>query len=369
MIIEKGIIQPSFGNKKNGIRLFTRANIIRAGVLTSKGAAVHKSGGIVYEWELVRPRSINISETKIRYIDEDIIFFSIPQNHFGHALVGTMAFAHILLNEKYKNHKIVFIDEEPCETIKILLRYLGVKDENIIVVKEYTQFKSVVVVKQAFRTLFLPPKYIKYVPYGINKEFIDTFNLIAQKFRCANSLNPQKIYFSRSKLLGNTILGEEKIEQVFKNNGYEIFYPEQFPLEEQIKLVANADFFACVQGSLEHHSLFMKDGATLIAMSRNEKQTGRQPLINKLQKTIKHINLRTDVRFGKHAPYMIGATKDLLEFFDKNRFVYNADDLKPTYQEFKNCIDICFIDKKQRALKYIFKNLVKQHKDFWKRIK
>jgi hypothetical protein len=366
LIIEKGIIQPSLGKISRGL---IHTKLFRAGVLTNAGIPVPQSKTVLYERDLLRPSRLDTSKAEIKHIDADAIYFGNPQNHFGHVITGMMAYAYILLNSNYKNHKIVFIDKEPAETVKILLGHLGVMRENIITINEYTRFKSVAVIKPSFRALWLPPRFIKNVPFRIEKEFLNTFKAISRKFS-DNPNTPRKVYFSRSKLAGKTILGEDKIEQVFKNNGYAIFYPEQLPLDDQIRLAANADFYACVQGTLEHHSLFMKDGATQIVMSRKSIPTNRQVLINKMQKGIKRLNLRTNVRplGDKRTPNIIGATKDLIRFFNENKFAYSADDLEPTRQDLRDYIDRCFKDNDPRAMKYILKNLVTHHKSYWKGI-
>jgi hypothetical protein len=363
LIIDKGIIQPSFGKRKH-CSLFRR-NLIPAGVLTSSGIPIRQSSVVIYEREVVRPVRINLSKTEIKYINEDAIYFCIQQGHFGHILTGTMAFAYILLNKYYANHKIVFIDKEPSELIIILLKYLGVDRKNIITITQYTQFKRVVVVKPSLRITWLRRFGKRW--FKVNGELIDTFQAIAKNVNKTfhSSLGRyEKVYFSRSKFGGRITMYEDKIENVFKKNGYEIFYPEQLPLEEQIKLVSNADFYACVQGTLEHHSLFMKDGAALIVMSRKSKPTERQVLINKLQKSIKHIYLRADIQpFGdKVTPNIIGATKDFIKFFDEYKFSYNAEDLILTEREINDYITGCYFRnmKQMPIVKFWLNALIKR---------
>ncbi|MCL2843981.1 MAG: glycosyltransferase family 61 protein [Chitinivibrionia bacterium] len=368
MIIEKGIIQPSFGKSE---RIF-RTSFFSAGVLDDKGCPIRQSRTVIMEQDVLSPSRINLSKTAIKYIDDDAIYFGRPQNHFGHTLVGTMAVAYILLNSDYKNHKIVFIDEEPSEPTLTLLGYLGVNRNNVITIKEYIQLKSVVVVKQSFSATWMPRN--GKGPYRISEEFIDTFRAIAKKFYKEDGDYPDKVYFSRSKLHPFlTLMNENKIERVFEQNGYKIFYPEQLPLEEQIKLVANANFYACIAGTLEHHSLFMKDGATLIVMTRGKKPVYRQVYINKMQKAIKHIYLRTNVQpLGeKGFRGILGATKDLIDFFDNNKFVYDAQELKPKFQDLINYIEWHFSNEQKRTeknLKKIFKKLITHNKNFWKQI-
>jgi len=369
LVIENGIIQPSFGKIKRS-RLGGKY-LITAGVLTNAGLPVHQSNTTVFEKDFVRPLRINPSETKIEYIDDDVIYFSIPENHFGHALTGTLAYAYILLDSNYKNRKIVFIDKEPNNFIITLLEFLGADRKNIITIREYTKFRSVIVLRQSLRMYFAPIlEFIRL--FRISKEFIDTFQAIARKFNDSQNL-PNKVYFSRKHIINaRYVMGEDKIERVFEKNGYSIYYPEQLPLCEQIRLVANADFYACVQGTLEHHSLFMKDGATLIVMSRKTLPTERQVLINKLQTNIKHINIRTNVQpMGNIGgfPKIIGATKRLIDFFDKNNFSYDINELTPTYQELFEYIDRCLVDERKYISNYVRNKIIRLHKSFWKQLK
>ncbi len=330
LIIEKGIIQPTFDKRKRNS--FFRITVIPSGVLTKEGVPVDQSKTIINERELVRPLPINPSKTELKYMDADAIYFCIPQNHFGHVLTGTMAFAYILLNDKYKNHKIVFTAyapayTEPCEAIITLFKHLGVREENIITITEYTQFKSVMVVEPTLRCVRLS-RFRKRL-FEIDKEFIEPFRAISTKF--VDKGYPAKVYFSRSKITHRPIMFEEKIEQIFKKNGYKIFYPEQLPLDEQIKLVANADYFACLQGTLEHHSVFMKDNAVFITISRKAGRTERQVLINNVQKTIKHVYLRGNIQpFGdKLNPNIVGLSTDFFPFLEEYNFNYDANDLNP----------------------------------------
>jgi len=377
LVIEKGIIQPSSGKIKPSV--FFKKNIIKAGVLTSAGLPVRQSGVAVEEWNHVTPFRINPSKTEIKYVDDDVIYFSIPQRHFGHVLTGTMGFAYILLNSGYKNRKIVFIDNDPCEAELVLLGHLGVDRGNVITVREYTQFKSVTIIKPSLRISWLTPKIIpKRIlerVFRINIEFIDTFRAIAQKFNnstVGSGQSPNKVYFSRKFFPENRIICEDRIERVFEKNGYTIYYPEQLPLDEQIRLVANADFYACIQGTLEHHSLFMKDGATLIVMSRSSQRTVRQVLIDKLQTKIKHVYLQTHVQpiKDRRAPYIIGMTRDLIDFFEEYNFSYDIEELKPTYQDLCEYINRCFWGNKNTFLvKYILRKTVRYHKSYWKQMK
>lgn len=59
----------------------------------------------------------------------------------------------------------------------------------------------------------------------------------------------------------------EKLENFFKDNGYEIFNPVSASLKEQIKKISSARVVASLSGSNSAHSLWMKDEATFILMN------------------------------------------------------------------------------------------------------
>ncbi len=372
LVIEKGIIQPSFSKRKHS-SLF-RKNLIQGGVLTDTGLPVKQSKVVINEREIICPYRINPSETEIEFVDEDAIYFSIPQNHFGHVLTGTMAFAYVLLNSDYLNHKIVFINEKPGEHILILLGHLGVDRRNVMTINQYVQFRSVVVAKPSLRIVWLRRFGSRW--FRINEEIIDTFRAIAKKANECPNQQTKKVYFSRGKLRVRPIWYEDKIERVFKKNGYEIFYPEQLPLDEQIKLVANADFYVCIQGTLEHHSLFMKDNATFIVMSRRWSKTERQVLINKLQNRLKHVYLRANIQpLGDHAlPNIIGATKDIINFFNEYKFTYNLEDLILTDKEIDDYVngcelrDIKLIPIMKRLFRAILKRILIRHRSLLRKL-
>lgn len=263
---------------------------------------------------------------KIKYQDTDVIFLGNVVSHFGHFLLEHMNRAYPYLSNKYKNAKYVFIDNhgfsKTPEFIYELVGFLGIKKENIIILKETAQFKNVFVPHQAFN-----------IPVFSSKEIQDTFNKISENQKSKSKFD--KIYVSRSKMGIRKTYGEEKIQKIFEKNGYHIIYPEKLGLVEQISFMKNCKSLAGVGGTALHLALFMPKGGNVIQIKRNKSKKDNsdiQYLINKsMGLDSVFISASTEKHKTKHytdAPQIIGVTKYMQEFFDEYGFKYTDKDLQ-----------------------------------------
>lgn len=82
-----------------------------------------------------------------------------------------------------------------------------------------------------------------------------------------------KFYLSRKKVgvQYRSFHNSEAIERLFEENGFQIIYPEQHSIPEQIELFANARVLAGEGGSALHNNVFCAPGTTIINL-----QSGRQ---------------------------------------------------------------------------------------------
>ena len=97
-------------------------------------------------------------------------------------------------------------------------------------------------------------------------------------------------------------------------------------ITEQISYLKGAKYFAGVDGSGVHNALFLPDNANCIYLQRSEYKNLVQPIIDEI-KSIKAQYLQANCQtlrlcfYGN--PYLIGLTKDLKRFFNKNHFKYS----------------------------------------------
>ena len=270
------------------------------------------------------------SHDNIPYIDADAVFVGNVLPQFGHFLLEHMNRAYAALSPEYINMKYVLINNDGVANIPgymyELLELLGVKSENILVLNQTTRFRNVFVPRQGYN-----------LPVYSSAEFGAMFDKIAQNVKSKNPAgDAKKIYVSRAKLGTRRTYGEEKVQDIFRKNGYTVIYPETMPLADQIAAVRNATHLAGCAGTALHMALFMKPGGTVIQIKRNRKLKDNAPtqqLINET-KGLQGIFVAASIEgaktdHGSNAPQIIGVNRHMLKFFDDNGFKYSAADIAP----------------------------------------
>lgn len=300
------------------------------------------------------------NHNNISYIDEDAIYLChLGKNNFGHFILEHMNRAWCLTDKKYKNMKVVIVDEIGAgkinDYIYVLLGLLGVKKENIILLDKTTQFRNV----------FIPTPGFDLSAYYTNA-YRDMYNKMAVSVDDGEIY--EKIYLSRTKMpLDRLTYGEKTIEKIFKKNGFNIVYPETLPLKEQIALVKNCRVLAGCAGTALHLALFMKQGGTVIQIKRNTPlvdNADTQYVID-MAKGLDSIfvagsqeSVPTD--HWSLTPQIIGLTEYMKKFFDENGFKYTDKDLTGWDKEFADYeIALSKCNTQQYATKSVKKYIIK----------
>ena len=246
-----------------------------------------------------------------------------------------------LLDKKYKNRKVVLVNNKKLDVIPKymfdLLELFGIKHNNIIILDKTTRFRNVCVPEQGFNSRVYS-----------SESFAQTFDRIAENIPDEETYD--KIYVSRAKLdkLHKT-LGEEKVQHVFEKNGFKVIYPEKLPLKSQIALIKNCKVLAGCAGTALHLALFMKPGGTVISIKRNRQPACNAMIQNNVNNT-KHLDgifISGSVETAKtfhstNAPQIIAVNQYMQEFFDKYRYKYTDKDLgvdTDAWQEYGVALD------------------------------
>ena len=196
----------------------------------------------------------------IPYVDADAVFIGNVFPQFGHFLLEHMNRAYALLNKKYRDMKLVLINNSDVSVVPEymykLLELLGAKRENILILNQTTRFRNVYVPVQGFN-----------IPVYSSRAFGKTWDAIAKNV--PDTKKYEKIYVSRTALKWRRTFGEGVVQKIFEKNGYKVICPETLPLVEQIALVKNCKYLAGCAGTALHLALFMKPGGTVIQIKRN----------------------------------------------------------------------------------------------------
>lgn len=304
--------------------------------LDSKFAGIHYEGGCVdqqmnFVGGVVRNKKLSSSHTvygiykfdqnKVQTINEKVIFGGIIDNHFGHFILDCLSRLWFKLDERSNNLKWAFI---PIKSNVIpafffnFLEFIGINREDIIIVNDIVSYSEILVPEQSITSF--------QSCYPIHYKIYEAIAKHTQNFKKDKII--KKIYLTRTALnekASNKIIGEQYFESFYKNQGFEIISPENFPLSEQISLVANCDELVCTLGTLSHFVLFMKEKSKITILTRAKSVLKPQAILLKLMKEYKDISFNIiDVSMNfindsrNQGISLIGPTKEWKNFVKEN---------------------------------------------------
>jgi hypothetical protein len=150
------------------------------------------------------------------------------------------------------NLKVVFTNANSAEAgyaawVPRLLAAFGILPERLLALDAPTQLRRAIVPEPLFEQF-----------YSAHPEMLRPFQEVAS--RIAGDVKPsaQPVYLSRRLLSSRQrpVIGEAMLEEVLRENGFAIAYPETMTLEDQIRLVnSHTDIFSSM-GSAAHNVLF-----------------------------------------------------------------------------------------------------------------
>lgn len=252
--------------------------------------------------------------------DRTVVWGGVLFDHFGHFLCESLNRLWYVVNHSEQAYPVVFICEKTraiSAAVRSLLELLDLSGDRLILIDRPTRFAKIIV-----------PEASSVLTGFYTKEFPLPFRAIAQKIA---SRPFEKVYFSRRKFRGGIkIYGEDKLEKVFRKNGYKIVYPEQISLREQIAYVKGAKEIACVMGSAAHLSLFASPGTKLIVLERTEHINKEQILINQAME-LDWYSVCANMNYlpvgHEFSPILMGITDYAAAFFTDHGFSFNRKDV------------------------------------------
>jgi hypothetical protein len=226
-----------------------------------------------------------------------------------------------LKSDEYKEH---FSDYRPAfipfsnfgfsNNFIELLSMLGIDYTLLMPITKITEFRSILIPEESFYSSGDLRLY--------TKEYVDTINEIKAKVAISGDSRNKRVYFTRThlELNGKTEFGEKEIERVFRAHGYRVIAPEEISLKEQLGILMNCDHFAATEGSISHNSVFMKDGADVVILSRGAYHTEYQftlNAVNNLSVTYidSHLSIFTDRTRSWLGPFFYYRSEALMRYF------------------------------------------------------
>lgn len=209
---------------------------------------------------LKRGGNYKIDEDKIAYSKSKVIYLGFFVKHWGHFLVDCMDRAWILNRPEFKEYKVCFLEENGKNisgNYKKVLKYLGVSDERLIIVKAPTRFLEVVI-----------PETCRIDSLTYYSEYIEIFKTIVSNININIYNVDEKIYLSRSHLKNSQEIGEKNIEDAFRSNDFTVKYPEELSFEEQVAIFQKAKVLVGINGSIPLNSLFASEKVKIVILNK-----------------------------------------------------------------------------------------------------
>jgi hypothetical protein len=146
-----------------------------------------------------------------------------------------------------------------------LLSLFGIPMDRILALESPTRLRRAIVPEPLFEQL-----------YSAHIDMVRPFRQVAARIAGDVTMSDQPLYLSRRRLTSRErpVVGESALEDLVRENGFAIAYPETMSIVDQIRLInAHADIFSSV-GSAAHTILFALNKPRLHFLANRESIPG-----------------------------------------------------------------------------------------------
>ena len=209
-------------------------------------AQMHRKGGKRFGGP-IEP----VTATAERVLDEDVIYLGPLFNHYGRVLLESLARVWYL-SEAAASEKVVFINVNSAQAgyapwVPKLLSLFDIPSQRILALKVPTRLRRATVPEPLFEQF-----------YSAHVNMLRPFREAAARVASAVTPSDQPLYLSRQRLTSRQrpVVGEAELEDLLREQGFAIAYPETMTIEDQVRLInSHADIFSSL-GSAAHNILF-----------------------------------------------------------------------------------------------------------------
>jgi Glycosyltransferase 61 len=209
-------------------------------------AQMHRKGGKRFGGQ-IEPVAV-VAE---RGLDEDIIYLGPLFNHYGRVLLESLARVWHL-SEVDPSVKVVFNNANSAQAahapwVPKLLSIFGIPSERILSLEEPTRLRRAIVPEPLFEQF-----------YSAHEDMVRPFREVAERVAGDVAMSEQPLYLSRNRLTSRQrpVVGEAELEDLLRDQGFAIAYPETMTIEDQVRLInSHREIFSSL-GSASHNILF-----------------------------------------------------------------------------------------------------------------
>ena len=235
----------------------------RGGALDNNQVSI-KSSYITHGKEIFFGGFYDYDSNLVNHVDDEIVYLGYLGNHWGHFLMNFSTRLWFAITNKNKKFAfIINVDSELIlnNTIKRFFELCDLSLDNLLFINKPTTVKSLIIPEESYSN----GNFCSY-------EFLQIFNYVAKNITPSiiNENLSKKVYFSRlhfnQKIQKE--FGLEIIDNLFAKNGYDIFYPEELSLDDQIFIINSCSSIALITGTLVHNLLFATKKIELVLLNK-----------------------------------------------------------------------------------------------------
>lgn len=250
-------------------------------------------------------------------LDENVIYIGDFRQHPAHFYLETLSRLWILLdNKEYTKMKFAFIGlpkDNTCEFFDFFFEAMGIPLENVIHITKVTKCKKIIIPEASFK-----------LNLNYHKKYLQIINKIMSNLP---NCSYKKVYFA--KKLERSI-GEQCAIELFKQNGYQIVYPETLKMKDKLSILKNCEEFVASNGSNAHFSLFLPETSKLTVLNRSDDIHFVQTQIDILKNlNVTYVDSYCDLlpTWLSLGPFSFIYTDEFEKWLNFKNFKYNKSDL------------------------------------------
>ncbi|MBA3414141.1 MAG: glycosyltransferase family 61 protein [Chloroflexia bacterium] len=223
--VEDAVFVPSGATRGPG-RSHTSGVIIAADGQPVDAARVRRKGG-----KLPRRQGEPVAVEPRREVDEPVVYLGPLFNHYGRLLLESLARVWFLA-EADPSVRVVFDYTNAAERTQApwalrILDAFGIPAERLLVLDTPTRLRRVMIPEALFEQ-----------GNAAHEAMVRPFREVAARVADGVDRTEQPVYLSRRLLtsLQRPIVGEEELEDVLRENGFLVVYPETMDFADQVRL-------------------------------------------------------------------------------------------------------------------------------------
>lgn len=290
-----------------------------------ESSSVHTKFGCTYD----------VRSEEVQSCDEVAIYLGMFTSCWGHCITDNIRRLWFLKSQQYKDKyegcKLIYVPDGSFtvgDSFRSLLEILGFNPDNFIPITKPTRFKEIILPDESFYTIDGGTRYF-------TAEYADMIHAVREYgLKNFKKLDFDKVYFTYSHYGWKRPIGEYRLEQFFKRQGYKIIAPERFSFAEQLNILLNCKSFASTVGSCSHNVMFMNEGSQVILIPRAKYLTGYQLAVNEVTDLDIHwissdLSIMANADGPWHGPFYFYVSRELRDFFHCNddAFAFGRKDM------------------------------------------